>query len=449
MSLLSLSLSLLLVPAASAPNADPERAQHGGASAPAAWAAEAEGEEDDGPEVVAQVRPAPGKDLNEAAQDPLLQEALRCLYGLEFDKTHSLAFRFIRLHPENPFGHLFAAGSLWWEASSEVDASPSPAMKDRFEHDIDLTLEKAKKLCKSKDKALWPDGFFATGMALGLRGQWRLAEGDWMQAYRDGKKAIKYMRKCVKMDPSYHDAYLGLGMFDYQTAKLPAILRMGAAILLHGVGDAARGLQRMKDAMEMGRFSSRQAAAELMTVRLEYEKDYGGALDILRDHLLAAFPGSSYFRFLQVALLELAGDPAASQKEGLSLFETLRQDPEVFRTRQGAVVCGFLGRHCLEREHLEPAVRWIDKALSAPEGEKVQGWSTTLHLYRGMAHDLLEQRALARDDYQSALEAPFFVHAHAWARQCLSKPCVRADAVKMLQGAPPASALPQGFQGPQ
>ncbi|MFA5140555.1 MAG: hypothetical protein WC728_15100 [Elusimicrobiota bacterium] len=422
---------------------------------PAALASGEDGDEDDdGPEALTPVQSVAGKDLTQAVQDPLLQEALRCLYDLEFEKTHALAFRFIRQHPENPFGHLFAAGALWWEASTGFDASPagktSSAMADRFELDIDRTLEKAKKLYKSKDKSLWPDGLFATGMALGLRGQWRLADGEWMQAYRDGKKAIKFLRKCVKMDPSYHDAYLGLGMFDYQTAKLPAILRMGAAILLHGVGDAARGLHRMRMAMEMGRFSSRQAAAQLMTVRLQYEKDYGGALDILRDHLLATFPSSSYFRLIDVALLELSGDSAGSLKAGLSLFDSLRQDPESFRTKQGTMLCGFLGKTCLERERLEPAVRWMDKALAAAEnGSSPPGWPTTLHLYRGMAHDLLGQRALARDDYQTVLEHPFFLHSHAWARECLSKPCGRADAVRLLQGEPPASSPPNGFQGPR
>jgi len=407
------------------------------------------------------VEGATNRALGEAANDPSLKEALSALYDLDYEKTQTLAFRFIRSHPENPFGHLFAAGALWWEVSAEAGSVQHPkALSERFDELVEGTLKKAKVLMKSKDARERPDGYFAAGMVLGLRGQWKLAGGEWMSAYRDGKKAIKYLRKCVKLDPGYADAYMGLGIFDYQTAKLPAILRMGAKILFRGVGDSRRGLERIRLAVDKGRFSNQQAMSFLLTLMVLYEKDYPQGLELSRQ-LRRDFPDSPYYAFAESVLLGAMGDQAGSYQTALDLFAKGGRTPESLWMKQKGIVCGLAGALCLEPQHVEAAARWLDVAISsatavserasprsrqrgikaAPEAPLPPRWFTLLHFYRGLAHDLLTERRAAVEEYDTVLELADLGHAQAWARYCREVPCDRAQADAIL-GGQPAPALP-------
>ncbi len=54
------------------------------------------------------------------------------------------------------------------------------------------------------------DGYFVSGMALGTLGQWRLMRRHMLDAYFIGKKAVKQLKRCLKLDPDYADAGAGL-----------------------------------------------------------------------------------------------------------------------------------------------------------------------------------------------------------------------------------------------
>lgn len=395
--------------------------------------------------------------LLEAASDTLLAKALSSLYSLDYEETTTYSLRFIRKHPDNPFGHLFAAGALWWQATTEHGTlEQTPALAERFEHHVNMTLKKAKKLRKSPDKSQRPDGLFAAGLVLGLRGQWKLAEGHWYRAYRDGKKAIKYLKKCVKLDPEYYDAYVGLGLFDYQTARLPIILRLGAKLFLRGVGNAERGLERMRLAVDKGHFTSQQAEALLLTIYMVSEKDYARAMEITQ-RILSDYPESPYYGFIEVVVLNLMGDFNSSYLRAQDLYQHLRQKQECFGVKQRGTLCGLYGLRCLEEQNLRGAVDWLSKAIdleaqgrspAAAEGERrnqpppVPGFKALLHLYRALAYDLLRVRTKATRDYKMLLDLPgVCTQWRLWAAHCLHTPCDRDSAARFLAGLAPSAPL--------
>ncbi|MFH1726289.1 MAG: hypothetical protein ABII00_16895 [Elusimicrobiota bacterium] len=383
-----------------------------------------------------------GGDLRQASGAPLLKRALVSLYDLEYVRTRDLALQFIRENPENPFGHLFVAGSVWWEFTTEsLTREGRPDLEDIFDKHVLRTVNTAKRLMQSEDKAQRADGYFAAGMVLGLRGQWKVADRRLISAYRDGKKAIKYLKKCLKHDPGYYDAYLGLGLFDYQVAVLPGVLKFAARLLLRGTGDASRGLRRIRLGIDKGRFASRQAAAFLLSLYLLYERDYASAVTLVRD-LRRNFPASPYYRFIEIALLNRTGDGVESRRLALELFTDMGRDPAVLRRKQLATVCGVYGPDCLEDSHIRGASTWLTDALANPPDQPPAGWTTLLHLYRALAHDILTERARAVADYHRVLELPDFAGAHEWARLCEESACGREDAFRFLRGTPPEGGRP-------
>lgn len=395
----------------------PEAAENGAEPPEPAAAME---EEEDGQASA----PEEGLHLVEAATDPGLQAALADLYRLEYEKVWPAAGEFIAARPRNPFGHLFVAGALWWQTTTEnLSPEEDPALGRRFERSVDRTVELADELIESEDPRQRADGYFAAGMALGLRGQWRLVQGRWYQAYRDGKKAMSYLRRCVEISPRYYDAYMGLGIFDYQVAKLPGALKLGARLLIRGTGNAKRGLKRLRLSVKKGRFASRQAAAFLLSIHLVYERDYPKALETVRG-LLQDFPESPYYRFIEVLCLARTGDWDASHAKAQALFADLGKDPEAFLRKERGTLCGFAGDACLEEDRLAAAEDWLTRALAqARRSDDPNGWRTILRLYRGAANDMLGRRERALDDYRGVTALPDFAGSHARARFCMEEPC--------------------------
>jgi tetratricopeptide (TPR) repeat protein len=385
--------------------------------------------------------PAHGEQIEHmttAAANPILKAGLISLYNLDYNATHEQGRRFSATHPDNPLGQLYKAGGLWWQYATEAWGRPGPdsaRLWKRFDESVDATLKSSKKLIKTKDPTLRADGYFAAGMALGLRGQMKLTRNKFFGAYRDGKKGIKYLKKTVKIDPSYYDAYLGLGIFDYQVAVLPGVLKFGAKLLFRGTGGKEHGLKRIRQAIDHGRFASKQASSFLLTLLVVYEKDWPGAL-VETQRLLKDFPSSAYYRFIEVMLLHRTGDFPSSLAKGRSLFNDLAEDPKVFQRKLLGTTCGIYGKECLSEENLEEVLIWTSKALAAAKEDEDPRWLIMLRLSRGLARDILKHQKGAQLDYGKALDLPEFSHARRWAQRCWTTPCGRTEAIRVLAGQP-------------
>lgn len=363
--------------------------------------------------------------------EKLLDEGLNHLYNLDYERSRSSFRRLIEVEPDNPFGYLFESGAIWWQSSQEYSLfKDTPTLQGLFEQDIEAALRKAKLLMDSPSKADRADAYFVSGMALGTRGQWGLLRGHWMDAYFDGKKAIKHLKKCLKIDSEYVDAYLGLGVFDYQAARLPGIIQYTP--LLGVRGDEERGLERIRLAMEKGRYASRQAAQLLSSIYIADKRDYTQAGPLIL-RLRADFPQSPYFQFLDAFLRDRAGDRDASLMLARDLFETSKTDPKVFNRKLLSLICGLKAQQCLDQETLEESIVWLDYALEPSRRGKPGPWSSFLRLYRGQALDILGKREQAVQEYQRVLSVPDFSDFHSRARQCLTQPCLLQSVLEHLR----------------
>lgn len=360
-----------------------------------------------------------------------LDEGLLRLYSLDYGRSRAAFRRIIELEPDNPFGYLFEAGAIWWQSSQEYDLFKStPALQGLFEADIEAALRKADAYMDSKDPPMKADGYFASGMALGTRGQWKLLKGRHLDAYFDGKKAVKNLKRCLKLDDQYLDAYFGLGVFDYQAARLSSAVKLG---LLFGMrGDEKRGLERIGLAMEGSRCAGRQAAEFLIHIYLVDRHDFARALVVVQ-RLRREFPSSPYFLFLEMLLRHRLGDWDGSVALGRELYKTVESDPAVFQSKWLTLVCGLSGPDCLAKPDMESALAWLDHALEGIAPEKPGGLQALLWTFRGHVLETLGRRDEARGDYLRALSMPDIGDFHARARACLDAPCDREILLEALR----------------
>ncbi len=362
------------------------------------------GDADDGPDDA----PAAAVDVESysapVVADEGLTRSLHGMYALEYSSSDAEAQAFLKEHRDNPYSDLFIAGEIWWRASTEaLRAEDDPDLARRFDAHSRAAVKKAKRLFKAAKPRVSAEAFFVAGMSLGLRGQWRLSNRQYFKAYLDGKKAIKYLKRCVEIDPAFHDAYLGLGIFDYQAAVLPGVLRLGALLLARG--DRARGLARIREAIDQGQFANRQAASFLMTILQTQEKDYAGAL-VLARRLKADFPESLYMGGVEATLLAGAGDVPGSAAAWSAVYARLSSDPAVFRRKAWGVFCGGYGEACVSLERLAIVEDWATKALATSVPDVPAGWPSALYLARGLARDARRGIKEAREDYSAALADP-------------------------------------------
>lgn len=387
--------------------------------------------------------PAPARALTPAAE-ALIDQGLFFLYNLDYEDAREKFREVIRLEPDNPYGYLSEAGAIWWQSSNEYGLfKDTPTLEGLFEQDIEDAIRTADKLFDSPDKKLRAEARFVAGMALGTRGQWNLMKGNWLRAYFDGKKAIKHLKKCAKLDPEYYDVYLGLGVYDYQAARLPGVLKLG--VLVGVRGDEARGIEGMKLALEKGRFGSRQAAQFLVSAYILDRKDYAGALPLIQ-RLRDLYPSSPYFHFIEVTTLYRLGRFDESQRAARDLLASAKDDPALLGRKQLSLFCGFAGSDCLGAADVSAAIEWLSQAIDrTPPNDKE--WLAVAHLYRGVSHDMLGHRSLAIDDFERVLSRPDLADAHARSRHCLLNPCTRAEVVKMLKGMTSPTAAAPGAAG--
>ena len=373
---------------------------------------------------------AAGPHLSPAAEVQL-DEGIKLLYSLDYVQSRAAFRKLIELEPDNPFGYLFEAGGIWWESSQEFGLfKDTPTLQGLFEEDVDMAQHKADAYIDSKDPQMKADGYFVSGMALGTLGQWRLMKGHWMEAYFAGKKAIKHLKKCAKLDPTYYDAQLGLGVFDYQAAHLSGIAKLGILFGMHG--NEKRGIAEIQLAVDKSRYASRQASEFLLCIYLIDLRDFARALTVVQK-LRGDFPQSPYYIFLEALLRERLGDRDASHALGRQLYDQIAANPPAFRTKWLTLVCGLSGSDCLNKSDAGKALPWFDEALAAAGKEKPDGYHAVLRLSRGQLLDILGRRDEAEAEYRQVAALPDFDSSRALAAECASSPCGRDEVLRRLR----------------
>jgi tetratricopeptide (TPR) repeat protein len=360
-----------------------------------------------------------------------LNEGLTRLYGLDYTRSRAAFRKLIELEPDNPYGYLFEAGGIWWESSQQYGLfADTPTLQGLFEQDIEAAQRKANIYIESNDPAMKANGYFVSGMALGTLGQWRLMKHHYIDAFLAGKKAIKHLKKCARLDPEFYDVFLGLGVFDYQASRLSGVAKLGMFFGFRG--DEKKGLDNIQLAIDKAKYSSAQAAELLSQVYIIDFHDFARALPVIM-RLRSSFPDSPYFIFLEALLRHRLGDWDASLALGQLLFKRIESNPRAFRPKWLTLVCGLSGSHCLESEDVELSLSWFDHALESDHHEKSASFLALAHLLRGQLLDAVDRHPEALQEYKKVAGLPSLDFVRERATECQTTLCNRLEILARLR----------------
>ena len=329
--------------------------------------------------------------------DRLIDDGLRALYYLDYSKANEDFRELTDRFPASPLGPYAVATGWWWELTNEFDER-NPALEKQFLAAADRAAAFARKSIKTSGD---PDGeaHLCLGGALGLKARWEAIQGKWLAAYRDGKQAFDAQEQAIAVNPKMYDAYLGVGIFHYYTATLPAVVKVLAKLIFGG--NKQQGLDEIRAAMDKGRFSRTAARLFMVGILVNDDKNPSAGLALVREGR-REYPGSPFFHLLEMLVLDEAKDWDGLEREADDFLTRTKKGEPFYNPIYEHRALWSLGNAALGRGDAARAVEIYDGILrDFPLEDR---WITMTYLNRGRAYDRLGERDKAVADYRAVLK---------------------------------------------
>ncbi len=188
------------------------------------------------------------------------------LVGIDFtireryDLADSVFADLSRRYPRSPVGALFRAAALQTRMLDREDGSDWPRLKVL----IDEAIQKSENWKKAAPED--PEPYF---FQAGAYGYWAVYEshwGGWFAALKTGLKAANRFKHVVELDPTFIDAYLGLGSYQYWKSAKTTFINWLPII----ADDRQKGIKNLERAAKKGIFVRQTAETALMWTLLDY-----------------------------------------------------------------------------------------------------------------------------------------------------------------------------------
>jgi tetratricopeptide (TPR) repeat protein len=395
-------------------------------------------------------QPAPqaaGKmsDADRTRFESLRTEGFNALYNLDYDGARKRFDEITSAFPDHPAGPQFLAAALWAEELNEsrrLQASlyssdaffnakedkPDPKMVEKF-RELTRSATRLARARLKRDKAD-VEALYFLGATEGLKAAFAAAvERRFMGALGDGSNSVDRHREVIKLDPTFHDAELTIGLYEYVVGGLPLPVKILASIV-GARGSKRRGLETLVRVTKEGRWSRDDAKAVLI-VLFKREKRYGDALALARD-LSVTYPRNYLFKLeaadalVSQAVVEREANHAVeatgAEREAFKIFESLLKDRATRDTasRSLDLIHHRYGEALFTAGQFESAAKEFLAAAAVTGAEQSLG--TLSRLYAARSLDLSGKRNEALVQYRSVLTRPDVYDSHADAKRGLSEP---------------------------
>ncbi len=369
-----------------------------------------------------------------AAQDSDARRraGFEALYSLDYETARAEFQRIVEARPDHPMGYLYLATTLWLETLNRSRRlqtgfylAPSfyratqervvPEVDRQFRQLIEHALARANALLTRNPQDIEARYFRGAASAL-LAAYEASVTRKFFAALRWGSQAVKDHREIIARDPTFADAYLTVGLWDYVVGSLPLPVRLLAA--LGGIrGDRQRGLAEVERAASSGTYVADDARV-LLVALYGRERRFTDALAML-ETLASRYPKNYLLRSERAALLLRVGRTA----EAVEAFEQLLGRPPV-PTAQDVVRFQY-AEALFENGYTQAALHHFRQLVSLPHAHA--DLVTLGHLRIGQILDTRGDRAAARAAYALVLARENVFDSHEQARRYLRRPYKRSE----------------------
>ena len=329
--------------------------------------------------------------------DKNILNGIEFLYNWEFNDAELIFKKYIENNPDEPLGYFYYAMVTW---SRLVSGFWSPETVAEYERRVDQTVAIANRKIERGQANSFT--YFYLGGALGFEGRLQLMEHKWFQSFNLAVNSIKALKKCQELDPTNKDVLLGLGIYDYYTARLSGVLKFLTYLFIRK-GDAEEGIRKLNLAANEAIYASVEAKSVLLHIYLFMESDYEKALPLALE-LAERFknnPRQSYFLGLVYLKLDRKDDY-------LSVLQLMREQEERYKGSDNSLIwrhrvlylesCDdiLMKHYDRAREKLETILKEVDKTVDP-------SMAAFPLLKIGMIYDLEGKRDIAINYYDKIM----------------------------------------------
>jgi len=367
------------------------------------------------------------------------------LFNLDYETARKIFKEMAQSLPNYPAGPQFLADTLWVETLyqtrrlqsslygdddmfySTSDDKADPHVVDQFR----ALTRQARVLAEARLKQYPRDAeaLYFLGATQGLKASFEEAvERRHFAALKDGSGRVDKHREVIKLDPSYRDAELSIGLYDFTVGSLPLPVKIAAGVFGFR-GSKKRGLATIERVAREGHWV-RDDAKTLLILLYTREKWFAEAAAAARE-LMAKYPRNYLYRLeaadalvSQAAMERKASNgtsTTAAENEAFATFEGLLRDKNVRDTAGRALdlIHFKYGEALMTAAHYDRAAKEFLASAQVPEAQA--GLATMAHLQAAHALDLAGKRTDALTQYRAVLSRPNVYDAHEQAQAGLKE----------------------------
>ena len=322
------------------------------------------------------------------------------VYTLDFDTANENIQKVFDLYPDHPFAHFGNAMVAWARYEYEFELSDTKQQK-KFEKILDDSIAGIKRWIKQNPDD--PNGYMGIGALYGLRAMFSMRTRSWVTAYFSGRKAISNLEKSMKLDPTYYDAYFGLGIYNYFAGTLPNVIKVLAKIVAIK-GDVDEGVRQLNIAREKATFTSDSAKLILIEIQNTRGNKYYAPDKSLQyiQELHAKFPANPLMHYVVLICQFENGqydEVLAGGQEFLRLIGSNKFYKEIYIPRAYTAI----GTSYMAKGEWEKAKAAFEQSRVATASQDPSRWGVWNEYRLGQVYDVLGQRDKAIAQYKKVL----------------------------------------------
>jgi hypothetical protein len=234
---------------------------------------------------------------------PEAKQALNLMYSGKSEEAVALAHKLEAARPDHPLGYLIEADILWWNIYCKwserkyntIDAWSHPRPADDDDKAELVLADKVAHLAEAAIAQLdTAEMELYAGLGYASRARLLALRFEKMPVARAGVEARKHLLRCLQLDPSMADAYLGLGLYNYYVDTLSAMAKVLRFFMGIPGGDKREGLRQLESASTMGELTQAEARFNMAKSLRNYDRDYARA-EKAAEPLASQYPTNCIF----------------------------------------------------------------------------------------------------------------------------------------------------------
>lgn len=322
------------------------------------------------------------------------------VYSLDFDTAQANIQKVFARYPDHPFAHFGNAMIAWSRYEYEFETSDDHQRKV-FEKILDDSIDGIKRWIKQHPND--SNGYMGIGALYGLRAMFNMRNRNWVTSYFAGRKAISNLEKSLALDPTYYDAYFGLGIYQYFAGTLPSVIKILARIVAIK-GNPQEGVAFLNTAREKAHFTGDSAKLILIEVQNTRNSPFYApekSLEYIRQ-LRAKFPTNPLMHYVEIICLYETGryDEVTAQATAfLKLIGSDKFYKDIYIPRAYTA----LGTVQMAQGNFEAARALFEEGQRKTQGQAPSRWGVWNALRLGQVYDVLGLRENAKTQYKYVL----------------------------------------------